>query len=541
MAPKKASVSKGRKSKAISSSSQEFDDANDYVEAADEFESAMRKWRAGDAEKSLRFYNRALAVYEEGLKKFPKDFDLAYNKANLQYLVATDTRLLKHIVSTKQATEIDLLQQSLDSHRYALQLDQGNAEILFNTATVLTSLGEKFGDSNEEEQKWAAIRFLQEAIELFSSCLTRQEYDLEQFQTMQEEAQAVQDPSEESIMEESESKVADSGDLAEVVEAITPNTLIETALAEMSTITTLITMVSSDIPGHANISSTLASLSELGFNILNIKLPAYMDLLSKIPVAENRGPPVEVRVLSVTTSKVEVESNTPSLTPFEEARKEIAIISVTFQSSLASAEFSNKLTSYGSYATRLQSIFESVDVLKEETSPEFLLARANAYDDLAAAILISDVDRDIEEARTVAWIALTMAEASILQGLEDLSQKKSGAKLISKEPSKAGLYLLGGDVALHQQRLVMAAADPSPDEKSNELFAKAFRFYTEALHEASNTLDEDMTIEASVKKLLVESGGNISPTTFAGLDLTTVNSIIQDMADEGLIQKAITF
>jgi hypothetical protein len=53
---------------------------NDYLAAADEFETSGGKWRAGDSQRSLRFFQRALETYEEGLAQFPKDFDLAYNK-----------------------------------------------------------------------------------------------------------------------------------------------------------------------------------------------------------------------------------------------------------------------------------------------------------------------------------------------------------------------------------------------------------------------------------------------------------------------------
>jgi hypothetical protein len=53
---------------------------NDFLEAADDFEQAAGKWRAGDAAKATRFFNRATEVYNEGLKRYPKSFDLAYNK-----------------------------------------------------------------------------------------------------------------------------------------------------------------------------------------------------------------------------------------------------------------------------------------------------------------------------------------------------------------------------------------------------------------------------------------------------------------------------
>jgi ABC-type glycerol-3-phosphate transport system substrate-binding protein len=53
---------------------------NDFLEAADEFEQAAGKWRAGDTAKAVRFFNRAIDAYNEGLKRHPQSFDLAYNK-----------------------------------------------------------------------------------------------------------------------------------------------------------------------------------------------------------------------------------------------------------------------------------------------------------------------------------------------------------------------------------------------------------------------------------------------------------------------------
>lgn len=54
---------------------------NDFLEVADEHEQAAGKWRAGDAAKATRFFNRAIDTYNEGLKRHPKSFDLAYNKS----------------------------------------------------------------------------------------------------------------------------------------------------------------------------------------------------------------------------------------------------------------------------------------------------------------------------------------------------------------------------------------------------------------------------------------------------------------------------
>ena len=65
---------------------QEPQSENDFLEAADDFEQAAGKWRAGDAAKAVRFFNRAIDTYNDGLKRYPQSFDLAYNKCVAQIL-----------------------------------------------------------------------------------------------------------------------------------------------------------------------------------------------------------------------------------------------------------------------------------------------------------------------------------------------------------------------------------------------------------------------------------------------------------------------
>lgn len=59
---------------------QKLDTADDFQAAGVDFEEAAGKWRAGDAAKSMRFFQRAIDVYDQGLRKFPQSIDLAYNK-----------------------------------------------------------------------------------------------------------------------------------------------------------------------------------------------------------------------------------------------------------------------------------------------------------------------------------------------------------------------------------------------------------------------------------------------------------------------------
>jgi hypothetical protein len=64
---------------------QEPQTENDFLEVADEHEQAAGKWRAGDAAKATRFFNRAIDTYNEGLKRYPTSFDLAYNKSVVNF------------------------------------------------------------------------------------------------------------------------------------------------------------------------------------------------------------------------------------------------------------------------------------------------------------------------------------------------------------------------------------------------------------------------------------------------------------------------
>lgn len=64
-----------------------------------ELEEAGEKWRAGDAAKSMRFFMRAIANYDDGLIRHPDAFDLAYNK----YVFTFQRKTLFHLVFNYQA------------------------------------------------------------------------------------------------------------------------------------------------------------------------------------------------------------------------------------------------------------------------------------------------------------------------------------------------------------------------------------------------------------------------------------------------------
>ena len=210
--------------------------ADDFQEAADREEEAGGKHRVGDPSKSARAFVRALEIYDMGLQRHPTSFDLAYNKARLQFEITQQASLVEHI----RLPLGDLLQQTLQSHRYALRLNEESADTLFNLSQVLTSLAEQLSEAGDSFQ---AVPLLQESLELLSSCLSRQEMLLEQQQMNLEdmdEGGVKLDPNEKPA---SNSGSDVSEQTASIESPITASDLLDTVHASMSSLTTLAPLV----------------------------------------------------------------------------------------------------------------------------------------------------------------------------------------------------------------------------------------------------------------------------------------------------------
>ncbi|KAI1455605.1 hypothetical protein F4805DRAFT_266801 [Annulohypoxylon moriforme] len=250
MARPKSSL-KQTKSKSKPKNEPKLDTADDFQSAGVDFEEAAGKWRAGDAAKSMRFFQRAIDVYDRGLQKFPRNADLAYNKARVQLEIATHPILVDQL----QHPLKDVLEEALASHRYSLQLDQENADALFNTSQVLTTIAEVIAsvDDDEEDSKSEAeaLKLLREALELQSGCLNIQERKyhefLEQERTADDQEGETNNPAPASDLAENPASddVDNDGEWFNVVEPVTKDTLIDTLLAQLGTLTTFCSILSS--------------------------------------------------------------------------------------------------------------------------------------------------------------------------------------------------------------------------------------------------------------------------------------------------------
>ncbi|KAF7712348.1 Uncharacterized protein PECH_003336 [Penicillium ucsense] len=277
--PRPKAFLKESKSKKKNAAKQVPVTADDYLAAGVELEEAGEKWRAGDAAKSMRFFMKAIANYDEGLQKHPGAFDLAYNKARVQYEITQHPKLAAQL----PAPQAELLEVALQSHRDALYLEQDNADALFNSGQVLNSLAESLTESKHpsEDQLVQASTYLQEAVELFQRCLALQEmkYTEMEEQIMQMESGEMDAPESvpqpESAAPPAQTETADGEpqeQWAAIVEPVTKNTLADSAIAQLDTLTTLCNLLTFN-PGAGGV----GWVQEYSAELIETRLPSYVD------------------------------------------------------------------------------------------------------------------------------------------------------------------------------------------------------------------------------------------------------------------------
>lgn len=152
---------------------------------------------------------------------------------------------------------------------------------MFNTAQVLTSLAEAITDIKRpaDDQLNQAVKFLQEALELFQRCLLLQEM---KYTEMQEHIKQMESgildrpediqPSQEKMEDADSSKTSEQQEQwAAVVEPVTKDTLVDTAVAQLETLTALCNLLTFD-PGVG-----LAWVEEYSSDLLQEKITVYVE------------------------------------------------------------------------------------------------------------------------------------------------------------------------------------------------------------------------------------------------------------------------
>ncbi|RDW83437.1 hypothetical protein BP5796_04928 [Coleophoma crateriformis] len=453
--------------------------ADEYLEAGVEFEEAGEKWRGGDATKSLRFFIRAIDTYDEALKKFPSSFDLAYNKARVQYELTQHPKLLAQIPGPL----VDLLNTALQSSRYALNVKQDNADALFNTAQVLTSLAEAITDgraaSNED-----GLPLLEEAIELFQRCLALQEYQhtesMSQAEGMEAEEPDVPDDEDGGASLADPEEPPQDARWATIVEPVTKDTLLDTLLAQLETLTTLCGLLNVDA-GRG-----LSWIEEYSESLINQKLPEYVKDTDRAA--------------------------------------EATLTRANFIAAIAEANFRTQRIDVSTYERALQEAYSGLDL---SADPKGLTDKAEALIAYNTSLRNNYEAASTQEIYVSRWKALSTA-------LESLTQ---ATKLPDAE-NLAKIHLARGDGELLRYQLGQAPSNYDVAAKNGGVLVKnAEKFYRGAGNIARATNEIREVKEAVIKEALAAAlGGDMNKIQEAvKLERNASQAVLEDAVDDGLV------
>ncbi|KAF2109200.1 hypothetical protein BDV96DRAFT_652057 [Lophiotrema nucula] len=518
--------------------SQEPQTENDFLEAADEFEQAAGKWRAGDAAKATRFFNRAIDMYNAGLQKYPRSFDLAYNKANLEYNMTEDPRIVSALGS-----KIILLEETLLSHRLAATLDEENTDVLFNTAQVLTSLAEALLEQGTQETAKAPSRgLLEEAVALFTKCIASQQQEYEQTQTEFAHAQLEQESEGGVALEREESQDQDGmetsstssdapGQWATVLEPVTAETILETCTAQLGALTSLLGLYDP---------SDLAIVEErvqMGLDTADNKTPVLMGLIQdKTSIdAEELTPGPTLSIGSASTPE-----------DVKTTAKDDALLAVaSFKATIAEVVYRNGQSDANQLASQIENVFAPLtnnspaDNSFDAAFANVLSSYSDALIDLASAISDSPnyttSSPDLLSNLDTQWTALTTAQANLTK----LSSPPCNTSLSASR--LADIYLARGDSDLFRFRISLFSVAKAAWVKSKPvLLGNAGVFYRGArtYAEKAGALDVHKTADAKaiVAEVLKEAlgGSGEKKAQWKGKQEDVVKALEQ-MVEEGIV------
>lgn len=511
---------------------------NDFLEAADDFEQAAGKWRAGDAAKATRFFNRAIDMYNEGLKRYPRSFDLAYNKANLEYSITEDERIVSQF-----GNRMALLEETLNSHRFAMSLNLTNTDIRFNAGQVLTSLAEALLEGGTQgSAKVPARSLLEEAVEIFTRCLESQQRDYEQMQAEIAKAQASGEYQEawegggvplEGAEVDGDAETASAlsetpGDWATVEEPITPETILETCTAQLSALMTLLGLYDpSDLPN-------IEKKAQDGTDTATVKIPALINLIDTTPPRQPIQEPGAGPTLSIGSSAAEEVTTTP--------RDDALLAMFNFKATIAEVTYRSGQSTATQYAQTIEQLFsKTASGADVPASSELAVANirssyADALIDLASALAdgseyTSASATDLE----IQWTALTKAQALLTQlAAAPYTSILSASRL-------ADIFLARGDVDLFRFRISLFESAKAAWAKSKMalvsnagVFYRGARSYGEkaGAAEVRSTADARAVVAEILKE--VAGGSQIAKESWKGKS-AVIAKVLEQMVAEGFV------
>lgn len=404
-------------------------------------------------------------------------------RARLQYENATHPRL----VSQLQVPVLSALLTALESHRYALHLDQDNTDVLFNTSELLTEIAEKIAEDDHQADS-DALPLLEEALELLQRCLLFQESQHTQFQeSLDQMNDSLEDPaSPNHALSMSPTGVEGSLDeeqWALVVEPVTKDTLIDTVLALLGTFTTLCSILAGG--EGVDRKSILSWIEEFSTKLLTTKLPAYIDNSDR--------------------------------------RSETALRIAQFKSALLEAAFRSSMIDTKVYLTELEAAFAHTDL--DEGS--YLVSAAHA--DCLMTFVSTATESNVQNLSIVptVWDAFSVAIANLTN-----ASKSRGLSLdeVTDTHSKRG------DLSLLQYQLGKPPISLTAAAQNAALSLKNAQIY---YRNASNLgLDQTKNVSNVGKQLIVGILQGINVSSLVENDqlrMDFVDELVINMMEGGLL------
>jgi tetratricopeptide (TPR) repeat protein len=419
---------------------------------------------------------------------FEFTFTITPPRARVQYEITQHPKLAAQL----PAPQGELLQIALQSHRDALGLEQDNADVLFNSGQVLTSLAELISNLKHpgEEEQMQAGTYLQEAIELFQRCLMVQEM---KYTEMQEEIELMKSggvpPEPEAVPPAAGQSQVESGEEQEqwamIVEPVTKNTLVDTAVAQLETLTTLCNLLTSN-PGAGGVGWVQEYSSEL----VHSRLPAY---------AEG-----------------------------SDRQYEAALARAKFICALNDLLYRGGHTDIQTYQQEVGQVFgPELDV---SADPEGLCGKADALTSLNQAlsdIPPSEDDEAFENAVALRWKSLSTA----------LDALTAATKLPDAE-NLPKIHLGRGDAEMHRWRLGRAPWNHTMAKQNGAMLLRNAQTYyrgATALARRDGAAEEER--DGTCKEAIAAAieGQNTKLEQLKSTDLQQVILVAQDMVEDGMV------
>jgi len=458
----------------------------------------------------------------------------------LQFELAQDPRICPHFGS-----RILVLREALETHRQARRLNEEDANALFNTAQVLTSLAEILVESRDTEEQSSAAPLLEEAVELLSACLTRQEAEYSDIKAAAAEMAAEGGvPLSEEVpipVAATPTTTEEPEEYATILEPITPEALLDTAFAQLSALTALISAYIYTQP-HSN---PLNSVSFIAAPLIERRIPYFISELPETVPEEPKSHSGPTLTLSL-TGIVEKPREVPTVATQASKTAEAKLLQANFIAAMADAEYRYELIDLPTYSDRLATAFNALIVIEPKSLPEKAQYR-DVHEAYAEALIAfaSTVGEVSPKAGGFTIQQLRLEALTQALKLVDPNDSLSASNLTARRAAE--MNSLCGDIEM--QRRAIALLPHAPEEMRQhveEMTNSAGKFYVTATRWNSPPQTEeekDLLRTAMFKAVFAASLSANEGNRPTKQDLTSMppnarEEIMRDMLEEELVTTA---